>query len=210
MSYTPVPVIAAGDTIDEVFINTYWVDNMAASVPDVFSAVGQIVVGSGVDEMGILNVGANNTVLVADALAVLGMKWGEVPTPKITFLERSTNQDVSGTGTIPVLWNVETRDDDGLHSLAINTERITFVRSGIYMILACLRLNNPSGNAKFAHIYKNGVEVGFITITGYGGESLMVRLMNVATSDYIDVRLGTTGSASIMPLSYFAAIRLGE
>lgn len=75
MAYTPVPSVAAGDWIDEIFINTYWRDNMAASVPDVFSAKGQLAVGTGVDTMGVLSVGANNTILVADSTQVTGLKW---------------------------------------------------------------------------------------------------------------------------------------
>ncbi len=75
MAYTPVPAVSAGDWIDEVFINTYWVNNMAAGVPDVFSAKGQIAVGLGVDSMGVLNVGTDGDVLMADVAQTLGVKW---------------------------------------------------------------------------------------------------------------------------------------
>lgn len=73
--YTPVPAVSAGDWIDEVFINTYWVDNFAAGVPDLFSAKGQLPVGLGVDSMGVLSVGADGKVLMANAAAALGMDW---------------------------------------------------------------------------------------------------------------------------------------
>jgi hypothetical protein len=76
--YTPVPTVAANDWIDEIFINTYWGDNMAASVPDVFSAKGQLPVGSGVDEMGVLNVDSNGKVLTADSTQPLGVTWKEI------------------------------------------------------------------------------------------------------------------------------------
>lgn len=75
MAFTPVPAVIAGDWIDEVFINTYWVDNMAAGVPDVFTAKGQLAVASGVDALGVLSVGANNKVLLADSAQSLGVKW---------------------------------------------------------------------------------------------------------------------------------------
>ncbi|MCC7513015.1 MAG: hypothetical protein IT296_10240 [Anaerolineae bacterium] len=75
MAYTPLPLVAAGDWIDEVFINTYWRDNMAAGVPDVFSAKGQLAVGTGVDTMEVLNAGANNKVLMADSAQATGLKW---------------------------------------------------------------------------------------------------------------------------------------
>ncbi len=75
MAYTPVPSVAVNDWIDEIFINTYWVNNMAAMAPDVFSAKGQMSIGTGVDAMGVLSVGSNNKVLMADATQSVGVKW---------------------------------------------------------------------------------------------------------------------------------------
>jgi hypothetical protein len=95
MPYTPVPAIAAGDTIDEVFLMTYWVDNMAAMIPDMFSAKGQLAVGLGVDSMGILSVGTDGYSLVADSTQVTGLKWDA--RSKITLFE--TFPAVSGMTT---------------------------------------------------------------------------------------------------------------
>ncbi len=78
MAYTPVPAVAAGDTIDEVFIYTYWVDNMAAGVPDIFSTKGQLAVGLDVDEVGVLNVGTDGEVLHADSTQALGVIWKNI------------------------------------------------------------------------------------------------------------------------------------
>lgn len=78
MAYIPVPSVAAGDWIDEIFINTYWRDNMAASVPDVFSAKGQLAVATGVDALGVLNVGADGLILTAKAAATHGVSWEEI------------------------------------------------------------------------------------------------------------------------------------
>lgn len=97
MAYTPVPAVAADDWIDEIFINTYWVDNMAASVPDVFSAKGQLPVGLGVDSMGILNVGANGTILSADSAEPTGLKW--IPRPAaVSFFPANVSVGGKGTG----------------------------------------------------------------------------------------------------------------
>lgn len=78
--YTPVPAFLTGDTIDEPFLNTYWRDNMAAGLPDMFSAKGQLAVGLGVDDMGILNVGADGKILSADSAEATGLKWVVKPT----------------------------------------------------------------------------------------------------------------------------------
>jgi len=75
MTYTPVPTFLTGDTIDEPFLNTYWRDNMAAGVPDVFSAKGQLAIASGVDTMGVLNPGTDGSVLITEAAQSLGVRW---------------------------------------------------------------------------------------------------------------------------------------
>ncbi len=98
MPYTPVPAVSAGDWIDEVFINTYWVDNMAAGVPDVFTAKGQLPVGLGVDSMGILNAGANGTILEADSTQTTGLKWGP-KSPALVLIEADSANGPTAVGT---------------------------------------------------------------------------------------------------------------
>lgn len=106
MAYTPVPSVAAGDWIDEIFINTYWRDNMAASVPDVFSAKGQLAVGTGVDTMGVLSAGSNNKVLMADSAQATGLKWDFNVVPFTTALENSSyDGDNIAVGTYTVVAN---------------------------------------------------------------------------------------------------------
>lgn len=99
MPYTPVPTVAAGDWIDEIFINTYWRDNMAASIPDVFSAKGQLAVASDVNAMGVLNVGLNGSVLVADSAQSLGVKWehllNQIYTPQNIGLNYQISRSVA-------------------------------------------------------------------------------------------------------------------
>lgn len=95
--YTPVPSVAAGDWIDEIFINTYWVDNMAAGLPDLFSAKGQMAVGLGVDDMGILDVGADEAVLHADSSQALGVAWREIVLISQRQGNSATNWNTQGT-----------------------------------------------------------------------------------------------------------------
>lgn len=95
MGYSPVPAVLAGDWIDEVFINTYWVDNMAAGVPDIFTAKGQLAVASGANAAGVLGVGADGTVVTADAAELLGVKW-EQPTKIVFFSTFQTSSSWDG------------------------------------------------------------------------------------------------------------------
>jgi len=107
MAYTPVPSVIAGDWIDEVFINTYWVDNMAAGVPDVFTTKGQLAVALGTDSMGVLSVGANNKVLMADSAQTLGMLWGDVA---VLFSSVATVTGFSGVSKNTGTYNLSVSD----------------------------------------------------------------------------------------------------
>jgi hypothetical protein len=95
--YTPVPAIAAGDILDEVFLMTYWVDNMAAMAPDVFSAKGQLIVGLDVDEMGVLNPGNDGDVLTVDSGETLGLIWKALALVKKRQGGSSTQWNTAGT-----------------------------------------------------------------------------------------------------------------
>ena len=76
MAYTtPVPTKSPGDTWTAAEHNTYIRDNFAASVPDVFTAAGQLVVGTGADAMTTLNiVSTSGWVLTATSVSPK-MKW---------------------------------------------------------------------------------------------------------------------------------------
>lgn len=113
MAYTPVPAVVAGDWIDETFINTYWGDNMAAGVPDIFTAKGQLAVASGADAAGALSVGSDTKVLMADSAQSLGVKWDF---PVVIF---SSLASVTG-------WTSATSKGTGTYTLA-NTDISTSV-----------------------------------------------------------------------------------
>lgn len=61
MAYSPVPLVMAGDWIDEVFINTYWRDNMAASWP--FTTTGDMEYAASGSTLSRLGIGALGTLL---------------------------------------------------------------------------------------------------------------------------------------------------
>lgn len=200
--YTPVPIVSAGDWIDEVFINTYWGDNMAAGVPDIFSAIGDLAVGSGSDAAGILPIGSNGQLLVADATQPLGMKWGMLLR---TVLAMSGPQSLSGTTLIN--WNQEIADDENLHDLVTNNTRITFTSPGVYLVGFLLRTQMAVTVVSFMI---NGVEDIYERNTASGTSSItLVKPIEVIAGDYIEVRVQTSGATNAgSASSRFWAIRL--
>lgn len=97
MPFTPVPSVAAGDWIDEIFLNTYLRDNFAAGVPDVFSAKGQLAVGTGVDTMGVLNPGADGLALFTDSSQSTGLIWKLIKLISNRQGGSASDWDASGT-----------------------------------------------------------------------------------------------------------------
>lgn len=97
MAYTPVPAFFVDDIIDEIFLNTFWRDNMAAGVPDIFSAKGDLPVGLGVDSVGVLPVGTNDQVLAADSSQATGLKWKDLKTVTNRQGGNATNWNTQGT-----------------------------------------------------------------------------------------------------------------
>lgn len=142
--YTPVPAVSAGDWIDEVFINTYWVDNMAAGVPDVFTAKGQLPVGLGVDSLGVLNVGVDGDVLMADSTQALGMKWmnllGSVFGPQSMGLNYLISRTVASNNL-----TVAVTDKAGNNASASNP--IPFrIHDSLRTLTSALSLTAPAGS----------------------------------------------------------------
>ena len=176
MAYTPVPAVAADDWIDEIFINTYWVDNMAASVPDVFSAKGQLAVGLGVDSMGVLNVGSNGKVLMADSAQTLGMKW---EFPVVLFDERVTNNSWDGDNK-PVATTV----------IAANTFNAALPNTARALLLSVSAKWAAASNANFVNISADNVN---------GGNGVVVRaqVANLFQDNFGIVTLDASGEFAI-------------
>jgi hypothetical protein len=75
MAYTPVPTVATGDLWSAANHNSYIRDNFAAGVPDIITAKGDLPVGLSVNAAGVLAIGANGQIPVANSAATLGIVW---------------------------------------------------------------------------------------------------------------------------------------
>lgn len=79
MSFTDPPTKRAGDSWSSADNNTYVRDNFAALLPNGFTAVGELPVGSGTGTGGLLSIGTNLYYLVADSAQALGVKYAITP-----------------------------------------------------------------------------------------------------------------------------------
>ena len=96
MTYNAVPTVATGDLWTASNHNTYVRDNFAASVPDIFTAKGQIAVASAADAASPLNAGSDYKILMALAAETLGLKFAGLATDLIKV---STNASSISTST---------------------------------------------------------------------------------------------------------------
>lgn len=68
MGYSPLPTVVTGDSWTAANANTYWRDNFAAGVPDIFEAAGDLAYGSNINAAAKLVLGsARQRLTVSDA-----------------------------------------------------------------------------------------------------------------------------------------------
>ena len=80
MAYIPVPNASTGDKFTAAYVNAYLRDNFAASVPDIFTAKGQLAAATGADAAAPVTAPTvNGQVLTADSTVSTGMAW-KMPT----------------------------------------------------------------------------------------------------------------------------------
>lgn len=93
MAYNTPPTKATGDTLTAAEWNTYVRDNMAAGVPDIFEAAGDLAVAAGADQAARLPIGAQGEMLRILASGAVG--WGGPIIQR--FGGNATNWGTAGT-----------------------------------------------------------------------------------------------------------------
>jgi hypothetical protein len=109
---------------------TQWTSKISTAA---YAAKGDLLFGSAANGVAKLGVGANGQSLVADSTQAAGAKWAAAP---VVSLRRTAN--ASGGAITAVVWDSEVIDTDGMHDPAVNPERATCVRAGIYFVQATI------------------------------------------------------------------------
>lgn len=132
MAFTIVPHVATGDLYTAANYNTYVSDNFAASVPDMFTAAGQIFQATGADAGAVLSLGTSIWQRLRPNAGLTAIEWSNIG----QIIPARLTAQVDATTT----------------SLANITDFVQAIgASETWFFLWCLYLSCPAaGGAKFA------------------------------------------------------------
>ena len=158
------------------------------------AAKGSIVVGSATNDAGVLAVGTNAHILVADSTETLGMKWA-APASGTTFVgayaTKTAAQSIPNNTDTIITWNAERFDTDAFHDNSTNTSRMTIPsgKGGKYLVLGSAYYVTGSGYREL-HVLKNGNIVNYF----YGVINTDYEFLTISTiveciaGDYLELR----------------------
>lgn len=202
-----VPLIATGDWIDAAWINSYIGDNVRAWRQG-YTQQGAMAYALDANTLAELAPPATKKVMTHPGGAA-APAWGSVSSLKTILTKNATQYHVGGSN-VAIVFQVETADDEGLHSTSSNTERITFVQSGIYLVILTVGLVT---GVDYINLYKNGSSVvsRYVTNNYYlSGTEQIITFMEVVAGDYIHGTAGSLSAAFTLQTNcFFSALRLG-
>lgn len=131
---------------------------------------------------------------------------------------QNTIQSIPNGVSTSILFDGETSDSDGMHSLVSNTSRLTAVTPGLYLVSGCIGFAaNPTGE-RVARIAINGAGQGRASGTAVSGDTTGVgfpaRLFQLNAGDYVEIQAFQNSGAALStagpPASFLTAVRVGS
>ena len=182
------------------------------------AAKGDLVVGSATNDAGVLAVGTNAHILVADSTETLGMKWAAPAASTPTFvgcrLKRNSQQVVSNNTETSIQFNAEDFDTDAFHDNSTNNTRVTIPsgKGGKYLFVGTAYAD--TGNVDklgkwYMYLRKNGATALNTTYIEFGGSASgyetwsIYKILDLVATDYIEWRvLQSTGVSANLDADY--------
>jgi hypothetical protein len=187
------------------------------------AAKGSIVVGSATNDAGVLAVGTDTHILVADSAESLGMKWAAPAAAGFVgcSLYASANISLANDASPILTWDSENFDTDTFHSTVTNTSRITIPsgKGGKYLLIASIPFAHNATGYRLGGFIKNGVnnlyanQVANLSAT-IGPFLNFSTIVEAVATDYFEVQVNQTSGGSLNFLggiynNRYSAIYLG-
>jgi len=193
------------DSIDAGILNTLYmpitdINNLFAGVIDetIFSGKGDLIVGSGVNGFGMLSVGNDDEVLVADSTQTLGVKWAAVSRVEYEQIVFTVSgQNLSATGV----------RDTRIYSYLP-------VEGGIIREVYCYISASPTTQALRINVKKNGSDFitgGYVQIPVGGNSVSGTSFTNnvISNNDYFQFEI-VQGDPSAANLTIHLRYTIGD
>jgi hypothetical protein len=110
-----------------------------------------------------------------------------------------------------IAWDVEEYDSGNMHSTTVNSDRVTILEDGRYLITANLMINDEARNPVKALVYKNTTKIGqMFIINDASNFSFFVEesigdsfsyIGNFVAGDYLRISVGGRNNGTVGPLS---------
>ncbi len=115
------------------------------------------------------------------------------PTPLVTIVALTANQSIPNVTQTGIAFNLERRDDDGLHDTAANQTRLVPARATTVELSGYVGFAASAAGNRIVSLYKNGSSVRDIgSVTNCGGTQYVIvpfyASIVVAPTDYLEIR----------------------
>ena len=169
------------------------------------AAKGDLVVGSATNDAGVLAVGTNTHILVADSTETLGMKWAAPASASFVgcMAVASGNTSVANaTDTAVAFGGTDLYDTDGFHDPSSNNSRITIPsgKGGKYLFQTMIRWDGNSSGARSIKFYINGAEGQTIYRAPAFSAAVIINvsfMLNLVATDYVQIYVNQTSGSTI-------------
>jgi len=211
MAYTAIPTQNTGDTVTAADFNSWVKGNFEVSIPDIFTAAGQIAVASAADAAGVLAAPTSSGLtIVSDTSTALQMAWGAISLGGV-YARAHSEADQTISNASATIVRFDTEDSDTASVITTGASWKTTIpagQGGKYLVTGSLRFKSSANWAANEYgilaFYKNGSlsyvpQIKFMQAAGtYLVGFSFFGILDLAAADYIDLRVTQNSGGDIV------------
>lgn len=182
------------------------------------AAKGDLIVGLGNDNPGILTAGTTNQVLTVDSSTASGLKWAAPTTPAyvgVLLTKTASQAYTANTETAAITYTTESWDTNSFHDNSTNTSRITIPTGfgGKYLVYTLFATDDGLNTYMYSNAIVNGGN-GFriaqvLNLASNNFTLQGMRILNLSAGDYIEHKLQIGDTRTTNTTTHFGATFLG-